>query len=175
MVEISAGLLICGILSTLAGVAYKKWVRASHTSEANYMVLGIARAQHSYQAEIGHYADISGTLDHLYPAERPGPFKTAWGGPCSRCAMPWSTLSVQPDGPVVYGYSTVPSTDVVTTADGRHITFRAPIRMSPGALAPPTEPYFVVQAIADTNGDGITSTSLFFSQTGDIVVENEGE
>jgi type II secretory pathway pseudopilin PulG len=187
LVELSTVVVLVGILSTLANVAYRRWVRASRQMETSSVIDGIAQAQEAYNSEVGHYADVSGSLDNLYPAHTPGPFKTAWGGPCSGCALPWTTLTFVPDAPVEYGYATTSSTEVlgassqggpIHTSHWHGAMGVAPPsggEPSPIPLPNPTGPYFIVVAKGDTDGDGFFSLSLYYSETHEIIVQNDGE
>ena len=97
LVEVMTVVVIIGILSTIGTVGYRRWVRSSKIAEATNVINGIAQAQEAYKAEVGNYVNVSGSLDNLYPARNPGAFKTAWGGPCDSCSLPWSTLAFQPN------------------------------------------------------------------------------
>ena len=214
-----AALVIVGVLATLAVVGYKRWVRSSHVAEANNVINGIAAAQEMYKGETGGYLNVSGTLDNLYPAAKPGAFKTEWGGPCGSCMQPWSTLSFQPHGAVAYGYATVASAVAIPPDPGALASGTGGTGggggpggpggggggggggaigygkgpggggSDPGAIGSgntddngntiytpdPTGPFYSVVGKGDSNGDGVSTTVLFYSETRVMIVQNEGE
>lgn len=209
MVELSTILLILGILSTVAVVGYKRWIRSARVAEATNVIAGIAEGQEAYKAETGVYLNVSGTLDKLYPAKKPGPFKTIWGAPCTTCMQPWSRLSFTPPGAVEYGYATVASSVAIpptpddTGGSSTSSTGGGPIGGSssgaigfgkgassgnptsfPGGngddgnpiwIPDATGPFYTITAKGDTDGDGTATQVLFYSETREMIIQNEGE
>src|SRR5260370_27371670 len=111
LIEAMVVVVVIGVLSVLAIVAYRRWVQSSRLSEAQDMVANIRTAEENFRAENGGYLKVSTDLGvpHDYPASTPGPFKTGWGAACTTCvsATGWQALAVQPNGPVYFGYSFV--------------------------------------------------------------------
>jgi len=201
LVELMTTIVIVGILTTVAVVGYKRWVKSTKVAEANSIITGIAAAQEAYKGEVGAYLNVSGTLDNLYPAQTPGAFKTEWGVPCSTCLVPWTTLSFHPHGAVEYGYATVASSSAIPDplggvsdnggggggggAHGTHGGGGDPGAINPGGggdngnppvYSPdPTGPFYTIIAKGDTDGDGVSCGVLFYSETRVMIVQNEGE
>jgi hypothetical protein len=87
--------------------------------------------------------------------------------------MDWSLISVQPDGPVQFGYATVAGTASTTpSSKGVNISLNG-AAVNLAALNGVN--WYVVEAQGDTNGDGVFCTVVATSAGGDVMVENEGE
>src|ERR1700722_14182001 len=76
-----------GVLSVLAVLGYRRWVRSAYMTEAHDMVSSIRAAQESFRAENAGYLSVSNGLGvgSDYPLLTPGPQKTQWGGACAGC------------------------------------------------------------------------------------------
>lgn len=165
-------------------------------NEATQLVTSIRAEQEAYKQERGTYASISNSVDSFYPAANPGKFATAWGGPCANCvnAQAWNTLGVKPAYPVVYGYSTIAGVGAemvvpptagtssgtsgetsMTSSGGPDDDDATPPSGPTCASIAPTQPYFLIKAKGDTDGDGIPSTVLALSCTNQLILTNEGE
>ncbi len=170
LVEMMAVVLIMGILAVLAVVGYSHVTSSARMSEATGMIMNIRAAQERYHAETQQYADISNDLLSTYPTSAPGAFKVQWGASCTNCksGMNWSILSIQPDGPLAFGYATVGgeagSTPPSITANGTTFTFPAS-----------ATDWFLVSARGDTNGNGVECRLYGSSYTHDLIIEKEGE
>jgi type IV pilus assembly protein PilA len=91
LIEISAVVVIVGILALLAVVGYRKLINNARFAEATSLVGNIRAGQTAHFAEVGYYADISLGLGkaHTYPKVDPGGTKTGWGPRAPRrCASP---------------------------------------------------------------------------------------
>ncbi len=137
---------IIGILSVLAVVAYRAWIRHAYVSEAQDMISQIRAAEEQFRAEYGGYLDVSGGLGpgYDYPLQNPTTSpatRTAWGGSCAWCTGGWTALNVHPTSALVFGYSvqannaTSPSANVPNAPAGFDIR----------AL---TAPWYVIEADA---------------------------
>jgi prepilin-type N-terminal cleavage/methylation domain-containing protein len=199
LVEVLVVVVLVGILGTLAVVGYRRFVNTSKTAEATNNIAGIAMAQQAYKQEAGAYINVSGQLSNLYPATTPGTFKTQWGGPCGPCLQPWSRLTFSPGAPVIFAYATVASQAAIppdpSAAGGggggggggpiggagghNHFgsgTASVPDPNNPGQYLPDaTGPYFTVVAKADTDGNGVFTTALYYSESNTIVFDMVGE
>jgi type IV pilus assembly protein PilA len=182
LVELAIVVVIAGILAVLAVVGYRRFVRRSHLAEATGMTGSIRAGQEAHKAETGLYADISIDTSSYYPAANPGKFVTQWGGPCSTaCKDPngWKQIQVQADGPVMFGYATVAG--VGASAVGGKTGTLAPHFASGGggggggggAAIGPADPFYATVAYGDPDGDGVPTTVLGFSQSGDLIIEGE--
>ena len=178
LIEVMIVTAIIGVLAGLAYVGYGRYVRSAKMTEAYNMVNGIKAAQEHYKTETGFYADVSGGVApaNLYP-KKPGPFKTAWGGACGTCNVPWTKLDVKSDAPVWFGYATRAGDEsadpaakgVSLSIKGTTIDFAA---INGGAI---NKPWYVVVAQADTNGDGIYALVVATSFSTEILTDTEGE
>jgi prepilin-type N-terminal cleavage/methylation domain-containing protein len=172
LIEAMIVVAIVGILAVLAVVAYQRWIRTAYIAEAHDMISNIRSAEESYRAENGAYLDVSAALGvgNLYPASRPGAFKTAWGGPCGNCANSnpnlWSVLTIESKGPLAFGYAVV-----APPAPLPGIT----IDSAPVSLSNLVAPWYVVQAMGDINGNGVFTSIYALSTGGPLLVDNEGE
>jgi prepilin-type N-terminal cleavage/methylation domain-containing protein len=197
LVEVLVVVVLIGILATIATVVYRHYVTTMKTAEAAQNIGGIAASQQAYKAEMGSYINVSGQLDHLYPAATPGMFKTEWGGPCNTCLRPWTALAFKPTAPVTFGYATVASQSAIPQELGPDPgggggggpgggknqfghgggTIGTSIT-DPGTgdqLPDATGPYFTIIAKGDSNGDGVYSSALYYSETNNIVFDLAGE
>ena len=156
LIEISAVVVIVGILAILGVVGYRRVVDNGRFAEATGLVGNIRAAQTTYYAEIGYYADISLGVNKnfTYPTKNPGGRKVGWGAPCDLTVckpnMSFSSINVSATGPVEFGYTTVanrPGCDpackgVIITNGG------TPVVWGPNAQ---NEDWFIVHALASFN------------------------
>lgn len=192
LVEVAIVVVCIGVLAALAMVGFIRYRRTARMAEATHLVSNIKAQQEAYKAEKGLYAAISRTSDSFYPAANPGKFTTAWGGDCAGCFDPkgWSHLSVHVDGPVMYGYATVAGVgaDVTSSSGGSSSGSSFWAGGSSGgtddddstgdnqcATIAPTQPYFLIKAKGDTDGDGVAATVLALSCSNQVIVTNPGE
>lgn len=180
LIEAMTVVVIVTVLATLAIVAYQKWVRTARLGEAQDMVAHIRSAEESYRAENTNYLNVSNGLaptgnpgtNILYPAAVPGAFKTQWGAPCTVCTNPnaWEWLTIAPANPVWYGYAVIagssaspPTNTIVVNGNSINLTPMNGL------------PWYIIEAMGDTNGDGVFATVYGFSNTNQVMVDHEGE
>jgi prepilin-type N-terminal cleavage/methylation domain-containing protein len=185
LVELMTTVVIVGILAVVAYAAYGKFVTYSHTTEVNSVLSGIKNRQEAYKAETGIYLGVSSTLaanqntsgwnTALYPhctagLAVPGVQKVAWpSGACSTgCCVGWQKLKVQTTAPTYYGFTTIAGAGGTPTAavsiDGTAIVWPAA-----------TGPWFIATGVADTDGNGIFTTSVISSFDDEIRVDQSSE
>jgi prepilin-type N-terminal cleavage/methylation domain-containing protein len=171
LIESMIVVVVIGILSLLAIVAYRAWIRTSYMAEAQDMISHIRSAEESFRAENGAYLDVTGGLDlgHLYPRD-PGAFKTGWGAQCAFCTHQWSALAVAPQGPVAFGYAV--SADNTSRVAPPQLTLTAAAQ--PNLSGMQGQPWYIVEAVGDINGDGIYTRIYGFSGGAALLVDNEG-
>ncbi len=184
LIEVAIVVAIIGILAAICTVVFIRYRRASRTAEAHNVVGLIKAEQEHYRAEKGIYAAVSADAASFYPAASPGSFATEWGGACTNCAggdvHAWEKLpGIKPGAPVMYGYATVAGvggTQVGPT--------KGPLTLSAaqsnavtelGNEIKPTEPFYMISAQGDTDGDGVATTVLALSKSNLLIVTNEGE
>lgn len=167
LIELLTVVAIVAVLAVLAVVSYNKFIKASHVSEANYMVGSIRAAEESYRAETMTYLDVSTSLTAWYP-RAPGKYKSAWDNPGNSDYTKWRQLGARSDGPVYFGYAVKagaagaqPPTPATTT------TFTWP--------NPTIEPWYVIQAASDLDANSVFCHVVTSSFSGEVYVENEGE
>jgi prepilin-type N-terminal cleavage/methylation domain-containing protein len=176
VIEMMITAVIVGVLALLAVVAYRKWIRTSYMAEAQDMIQNVRAAEEAFRGETGGYLDVSSTLDigYTYPATTPGAFKSSWGGACAACSHPWTQLAVEPKGPVIFGYAVVANN--AGTAPGATVTpalSRMLTTVDLSGLA--GQPWYVVEALGDVNGDGIFTRLVGNSVSSQVVIDREGE
>ncbi len=162
---------IIGVLATIAVVSYQRLIASSHTSEATQMINSIKVAQEAYHAEVGTYLSISGNLSSDWcPAHAAGtPTKVNWDPTCGTGTnKPWSTLPVNSNGPVLFGYATMSGLAGAT------------MPMPTGMLSTPVPPtttsdWYVVAAQGDMNGNGVNCTVVSTSLARDVYIDRDGE
>ena len=160
LVELMITVAIIAVLAVLASVGYVRFIRTAKTGEATQMIATNKGAQESYRAETLRYLDVSaGNIDTYFPTSTPNSNKIPWdmssctADPCKG----FKSLNVKADGPVYYRYSTVAG-----PADGVAHT------VGPRTYPIATDPWFVVRAKGDTNGDGVFG--MYWSSSWDNLV-----
>ena len=166
LVELLTVVVIVGVLATIGLVSYRKFITSAKTSEAVYMVGAIRSAEESVRAETLSYLDVSAEFAKFYPSLTPGAFKMGWDADHTDAAR-WRQLGARPDGPVYYGYK--------VQAGGAGPAPKALDTVSKPTWPATREPWYVIEAKGDLNGDGTPSYVAGSSFTGEIYVENEGE
>ena len=167
LIELLTVVVIVGVLATLGLVAYRKFITSSKTSEAIYMVGSIRAAEESYRAETMRYLDVSAGFSKHYPVETPGARKWAWDSPSHTDYASWRQLGARADSPVYYGYKVAAGLAGATPP-------ALGITSSPTWPAT-TEPWYIIEAKGDVDGNGVFSFVTGSSFTGEIYVEAEGE
>jgi type IV pilus assembly protein PilA len=174
LVELMAVVVIIAILSGLAVYGVRKYILAAKSSEATEMIGAIKTAQEQYRAETFAYKDISkvGKLDDystFYPSttvlKRQ---KKAWGGGTDDIANGWRELGVAAAAPVMYIYgcaagpgSTPPASPGITI--GNYPTSAT------------GQPWYLIKAVGDLDGNGTVGTWVGTSVTGEIYHDKEEE
>ena len=177
LVELSAVVVITTVLAMIAMFGFARHRGAARMTEATQLTTQIRDAQEAYKAETGVYADVSSGLTSYYPAASPGAFTTAWGDDCKVCSSlgAWRKLSVHPDAPVMYGYATIAGIGAVPTGGGSSSGGSSSGGSGAAGVPGPTDPFYVVQAKGDVNGDGVACTVMAASNNPALTVTNEGE
>lgn len=157
---------IVGVLATLATVGYRRYIASSKTSEAIYMIGAIRSAEESYRAETLRYMNIN-NWSKAYPVETPSNAKHAWETGDAALDKPWKELGVRSDGPVYFGYK--------VQAGDPGATPPTPDTATKPTWPTTTEPWYVIEAVGDVNGNGKFCYVLGSSFTGELYIENDGE
>lgn len=182
LVELMVVVAMIGVLAAIAIVGYRKYTAAAGTSEALAVIQGIRNAEETYKAETLVYLSCScggataagcpggGSLSNWYPMTTPGPQKWAWDNPANGDQPCWQALNVVTDGPVRFGYSVIADTQGPVVANGMLVN------PSPAIVFPNTaEPWYVIQAGGDRDGDSTLALLFASSFQADVYVEEDTE
>jgi type IV pilus assembly protein PilA len=174
LVELMAVVAIVAVLAGLSVYGVRKYILAAKTSEATEMIGAIKTAQEQYRAETFIYKDISGkgSLDDygtFYPSttvlKRQ---KMAWGGGTDEIANGWRELGVAAAAPVLYIYGCAAGPgSVAPAAPG------IPIANYPTAAT--GQPWYLIKAVGDLDGNGSVGTWIGTSVTAEIFHDKEEE
>jgi type II secretory pathway pseudopilin PulG len=163
-------MVVVAIVAMLAAVGIalmRKHLFASKTTEAVAVIQAIRGAQERWRAENKTYYDVSSGTNAWYPMGTPGRAKYPWDLPAGPDYAKWQRLHPAVTGSVQFGYE--------TRAGAAGDTVPLLVGMKQPAWEVPVEPWYLIQAQADTNGDGVTARFAASSFTGEIYSENEGE
>ncbi len=168
---------IIGVLTVLAIVGYRRWVRSAHMTEANDIISSIRQGEERFYGETGGYLDVTGALGvgNDFPATSPGKFVTQWSTSCTGCKTPngFVTLGVSPNAPVIFGYSVI--ADAVKTPSGRGVSFKVNGKAFDFSSLTAGAPWYVVEADANISGDGTNYTHVYgMSGSNQLWVDGEG-
>ena len=177
LVELMVVVVIVGVLATIGVASFRARVFGSKTSEALAMIQSIRAAEERWKAENLRYLNVS-TPGHWYPAKPSDRTQRAFfqSGTCTPNPSPsddcrWKLLNPTVPGPVQFGYlvnAGGPSTSMTTLdSDAR----------PPGWNGWPAngEHWYVIQAIADADGDGVYAKFVASSIRADVFRANDGE
>lgn len=173
LIEMMVVVAVVGILATLATYGVSKYIQSSKSSEALQMLGSIKSAQEQYRAETFGYLDVSGnhtlTLSTFHPTGTPSNKVVAWGDGSTGPGKAYRELGVLPDAPVrfTYGCAAGGATDAVPAAGTSFAITNWPTTLA--------QPWYVVRAVGDLDGDGVLSVFASSSFTSQIFVDKEGE
>jgi type IV pilus assembly protein PilA len=161
LIELAIVVTIVGVLAVIAVVGYRKITLSAKVTEAQNMISAIRIAQEDYKVERGIYADL--TAAPWCPSDGTVQGKTDWN--TTACVPFWATLPVHVDGPVQFGYRTYAAPAAVPSYSW--------IDMSAGVTIAATRPWYVIEAQADLNGDGILFTQLVGTSFQNTIFTNQ--
>jgi type IV pilus assembly protein PilA len=167
LVELMIVVAIVGVLAAVGVFLLNKHMFASKSVEASAMIQSIRAAEERWRAENQSYLDVSTAMDSWYPMKSPGRDKWAWVNPDGNDAGRWRLLNATAPGPVQFGY-------VVKAGEAGSTPPKLLTKEQPDWPVSP-EPWYLVQAKADADGDGDPAYFAASSYSGEIYVENEGE
>jgi type IV pilus assembly protein PilA len=165
LVELMAVVAIVGILAVVAIVGFRKYVNSAKSSEAVQVIGSIKTAEEAYRAETLQYLNVSTNLKTYFPNPNPTNKKTGWGAGSNQAN--WLTLNVSVDGPVYFGYAVVAGGPGQAVPAGDLEIKKAP------TFPNPLEPWYVVQAKGDVDGDSQFCIAVGNSFTSEIYVEDQ--
>lgn len=169
---------IMGVLAALAIRAFHQRAFQSDAAAAKVVLKSIAVAEEQYRAENKLYLNVSALGDSGWYPEKsitPNTYRGFWrsppdGGGADAETLKWQALAPDIRQPVTFGFKANAGLPTVTPS-----TF---LEAGSGVKLPttaPTEPWYLIQARADADGDSIASFVASASWAPEIVVVNEGE
>jgi prepilin-type N-terminal cleavage/methylation domain-containing protein len=170
LVELMVVVMMVGILATIGIMMFRRWVYHSRSVEAIGTIQAIRVAQEKWRSENGNYMDVSADMSTFYPMANPGRTLYAWNRPAGPDYAKWMLLNPTVSNSVQFGYVTkagAPFTAIVDPSSAGKPTWPAPGNV--------TEPWYVIEAMGDTDEDGIKSFYVAASFNGELYKEREGE
>jgi prepilin-type N-terminal cleavage/methylation domain-containing protein len=178
LIEMMITVAIVGILATLAIFGVSKYVRLSKSAEATQMIGAFKASQETYKSDMFSYLDVSGSNAisdaSYYPTQALEQKAHSWvqvEGSETPLGLRIKQLGVVADGPVQFIYACAAGNG--TQIPAGHQLLTTPVDNWPAAAT--GQPWYVVSAKADLNGNGVESRFASASFTTQIFVENEGE
>jgi prepilin-type N-terminal cleavage/methylation domain-containing protein len=166
LTEVMAVVAIMGVLATIAIGSFVGHSRASKTGEAMAVVQAIRAAQERYRAENQVY--FARDSREWYPTTGVGDKRTTFAQPGnSEYDAMWKELKPTVDKPVGFGYWV----DTGLPGDALPVV-KTSRKFASGTV---NEPWYVVQAQADADGDGTFCRVTASSMNPDVFVEDDGE
>lgn len=167
--------VIVGILGALGVYGVGKYIRAAQSSSPIQMIGSIKAAQEAYKAEMLTYLDVSGTKSlaaaSYYPATTVSQNAIGWGKATIPVGENFLKLGVVSDAPVrhIYACAAGNGNDAPIGHNLPTLTVKNWPTVALG------QPWYIVNAKGDLDGDGIPSGFTSASFAGEILIDNEGE
>jgi prepilin-type N-terminal cleavage/methylation domain-containing protein len=165
--ELMAVVAIIGILATLAIAAFREHLFASNLQEAQAVLRSIGVAEEQYKSLNHAYLNASPTQAWYPSGSIPANQKTSFVPAAHPDLANWRRLAVAVRQPVEFGFivqAGLPTDPLPAMAPGLSVTATSG-----------TEPWYVAQARADADGDGVACFVASASFTPAMVWVNEGE
>jgi type IV pilus assembly protein PilA len=162
LAELMIVVVIIGVLATLAVYGVQMYVRSARTAEAYSMINNIKAGEEAYRDETYRYLDVSGGDFANSAPGSVGPNKRDFEADTSDAVKAnYAALGVRPNAPLVFAYAVVAGPPGVrpTEPGVPGVSFAWPTA---------TEPWYVVRAIGDQDGDGQFSYFVGSSLTDQI-------
>jgi prepilin-type N-terminal cleavage/methylation domain-containing protein len=170
LVELMVVVAIVAVLALVGVTLFRRWVYHSRSVEAMAMVQSIRTAQERWRAETGAYLDTSTTISTWYPMASPGKTLYEWHQVGHADYARWQLLNPTISGPVQFGYATkagAPFSAMAMPSSNSKPTWPATTDI--------TQPWFVIQAMGDTDENGVNAYYVASSLNGEVFKEAEGE
>jgi prepilin-type N-terminal cleavage/methylation domain-containing protein len=173
LAELMIVVLIMGILAALGAQSFINEMRRAKNTEAMGVIQAVISAEEAYRSENKVYLDVG---KDFYPDDSPGKNKrTFWGHVTHLDEPKWRELAPKVPALVQYSYRVragLPGTAPASNADfvtGVSGTINFP------AAATINEPWYVIQALGDVDGDGDQTALLATSFNNQVYQEKAGE
>lgn len=167
LVELMVVVVIVSVLAIIGVMLFRKYVSSSKSVEAISMIQSIRAAEERWRSENQNYLDVSTSMTSWYPMDTPGQKIYAWDQPSGNDYQKWQMLAPTVAGPVQFGYA-VKAGPPFTTPPKLDIT-------NPPSWSQMDQPWYVIMAEADADGDGVFAKYAASSLSDEIYRENEGE
>lgn len=158
---------LVAVLATIGVAAFRERATASKSVEAVAVIQAIRAAQESYRAENQEYLDVT-EPGNWYPSSTFNSTAIGWA----------ANYSSHPDGPEMQALNVVVVQPVqyryLVNAGGAGSPLPTPIVTLP-AWPTPTDPWYVIQARANVDGDSVYSNAVATSFSSNVYLDNEGE
>ena len=166
LVELMIVVALIGVLSALAIVGYRKYIAASKSSEGSAMCQAIRAAEESFRGETMQYLNASPTLAYYPFSTTPDRTWHAWANTGHADSPNWRSMSVTADA-VRFAY--VASAGSAGTTPTVALEAKAAFTWP----SPPLEPWYIIQAHGDPDGDGALTYFVGSSFTGELYQEGQ--
>jgi prepilin-type N-terminal cleavage/methylation domain-containing protein len=170
LVELMVVVVLVGILATVGIVLFRRWVFHTRSVEAVGMVQSIRVAQERWRSETGFYLDVSTDMTTHYPMATPArklyDFRVVGHVDYGK----WMLLNPVISGPVQFGYTTKAGPPFTAMAAPDCVD--KPVWPNANTM---TQPWYVIQAMGDTDEDNLKAYYVAASLNGELYRENEGE
>ena len=178
LVELMVVVVIVGILGTIGVSSFRSHAFGSKTTEALAMIQSIRAAEERWRAENLMYLNVS-QAGTWYPTMPVGRTRSPFYVPGGTCGIPlpntddcrWKLLNPTSIGSTGFGFMVTagPPSTPMTPPDSK-------ARPSDWNGWPTNaDHWYVIQAIADANSDGVYAKFVASSIRGDVFRENEGD
>jgi prepilin-type N-terminal cleavage/methylation domain-containing protein len=167
MVELMVVVVIVGVLAVVGITLLRNHIYASKAAEATATIQAIRAAQERWRAETTTYLDVSTDITSWYPMTNPDRTKYHWVQAGHDDFAKWQLLGANVPGPVQCGYA--------VKAGPPGGTLPTLSLSDPPTWPTPAYAWYVIQAMADTDADGVKAYYAASSFTGEVASQNEGE
>ncbi len=170
-----AVVVIVGVLATVGITYFRKNALASKVTEAQAMVQSIRAAEERYKAENRQYLSVNGTTlpssknpSGYYPAAPDGHARQFFRASTDTDSINkfWWLLNPTTSGYVQFGYA------VVAGPPGSSMPAPDISGATAGTI---NDHWYLIQAAADNDQDGVYCVVVGTSLNGEVAVDNEGE
>jgi prepilin-type N-terminal cleavage/methylation domain-containing protein len=166
LTELMVVVTLVAILAVMGVSSFREKISASKSSEAINVIQALRAGQEAYRAENQEYLNVSSTAT-WYPVATYGGRVYDWAaGYASHPHGPaFKTLGAIVPQPVQYRY--------LVNAGSAGGTLPTPIVTLTWPAV--TEPWYVIQARADADEDGVFSNAIATSFSSEVYLDHEGE
>jgi prepilin-type N-terminal cleavage/methylation domain-containing protein len=165
LAELMIVVALVGTLAAIGVASFRRELDASKSSEAAAVIQAIRAAQEAYRAENQRYLDVSGSTERWYPVDSFDHQRHPWINESHPDAERWRRLAAPVTQPVTFRY--------LVRAGMPGTNFPAlPVAVNLGAAI---DPWYVIQARADADKNGVFCDAVATSLNNELVIQNEGE